>query len=130
VDIAASVGVDLGPARSRRIHQTMVAAADLILAMDLENYREICREFPDARAKTTLLGLFAAERHLIIEDPYGATESQVRRSLATIEASVDGLVEVLQPEASRLRSDTRAWGTAPASSPDPASAPAQGSTAR
>jgi hypothetical protein len=89
----------------------MVAVADLILVMDLDNYRDLVREFPEAAAKTALLGLFAADPHAVIQDPFGAPEAEVRRSLALIEAGVEGLASVLEPvahEAGRRESNPAA----------------------
>jgi protein-tyrosine-phosphatase/predicted ATP-grasp superfamily ATP-dependent carboligase len=94
-EVAASLGVDLLPNRSKRTTREMIEAADLVLVMDLENYRDLQREFPEATGKTTLLGLFAADAQAVIPDPYGAPESEIRNTLALIQASIEGLAAAM-----------------------------------
>jgi protein-tyrosine-phosphatase len=95
LNIATSFGIDLAGRRSARITWRHVAEADLILVMDLANYEQLSREFPEARGRTTLLGLFAAEPFVSIDDPYHAAEAQVRRILEKICISVEGLASTL-----------------------------------
>jgi protein-tyrosine-phosphatase len=101
VTVASSLGVDVGRQRSQRVTAGMVDAADLVLVMDLENYRDLRSEFPGAIEKTTLLGLFAADPHIVIDDPWSVSEANLRRILSTIQASVEGLAAALERAPSR-----------------------------
>lgn len=64
---------------------------DLILVMDLSNYERLANEFPQALAKTLLLGLFKPRPSVSIRDPYQAPESEIRSVLNEIVAAVNGL---------------------------------------
>jgi protein-tyrosine-phosphatase/predicted ATP-grasp superfamily ATP-dependent carboligase len=93
--IATSFGIELGERRSARVTWRQVAEADLILAMDVANYEQLVREFPEARGRTTLLGLFAPQPFATIDDPYHAAEAEVRQTLEQICVAVDGLAASL-----------------------------------
>jgi protein-tyrosine-phosphatase/predicted ATP-grasp superfamily ATP-dependent carboligase len=76
---ALRLGIDLAAARSQRVTPELVASADLILVMDLENYRRVAADFPQAISRTTLLGLFDSEsgrspagRHSAVPGPHAA----------------------------------------------------------
>jgi protein-tyrosine-phosphatase/predicted ATP-grasp superfamily ATP-dependent carboligase len=91
VRVAGAMGVDLGSWRSKRLDRERIAAADLVVTMDPGTYERLAAAFPEAVAKTTLLGLFAPEPRVAIPDPYTMGEVEVRGVLEQIRAALDGL---------------------------------------
>ncbi len=85
------LGFDMSAHRSKRVTREMVQGADLILVMDLENYADVAREFPDAVGRTTLLGLFAPGGDPIIADPYLASTDETARVVHQIETAITAL---------------------------------------
>jgi len=81
VTAARSLGVDVSDARARRVTAAQIAAADLIVCMDLAHLEMIENEFPEALEKATLLGLFASEGPEEIRDPYDMSPSATRAVL-------------------------------------------------
>ncbi|MEP6501833.1 MAG: ATP-grasp domain-containing protein [Betaproteobacteria bacterium] len=75
---ARSLGVDVASARARRVTAAQVAAADLIVCMDTSHLERVAAEFPDAVARTTLLGLFNPGGPAEIRDPYDLSPSATR----------------------------------------------------
>jgi protein-tyrosine-phosphatase/predicted ATP-grasp superfamily ATP-dependent carboligase len=90
-EVVSQLGLDMSAHRSKRVTQEMVRRADLILVMDLENYAEVAREFPDAVGRTTLLGLFAPGGDPIIADPYLASANETARVVHQIETTITAL---------------------------------------
>lgn len=97
VHAAKELGVDLSDGRSRLIDRDAVDRADLVLLMDLVNYEQFARSFPDALGKTTMLGLFHPTPSPTITDPYGKDAAEIRRVLTQIAESVEGLADWLTP---------------------------------
>jgi protein-tyrosine-phosphatase/predicted ATP-grasp superfamily ATP-dependent carboligase len=91
-DIAAELGVDLSACRSRRIDAGLVQWAQLIVLADLDNLDRFKREFPEALAKTTLLGLFLPEPCAVIEDPYPLDWPEARVAAEKVLAATQRLV--------------------------------------
>ena len=98
VRMARTMGVELEDQRSTRVDATQVAGADLILAMDADNYAQLAADFPEAVTKMTLLGLFARGSRAVIPDPYTMSEDQVCDVLEQICEAVDGLSSWLQAD--------------------------------
>lgn len=96
---ARDMGYDVGAHRSSRVTAAMVAEADLILVMDHDNWTHLRREFPEARARTTCLGLYAEPPAVEIDDPYTADDAETRRVLACIESAVKRLGAALETPA-------------------------------
>ena len=91
VRLAGELGIDLADHEATRLTRARLAAADIVLVMDLRDYARIAAEFPWAMPRTTLLGLFATPARLSIGDLTGADERDARRILAEIAAGVAGL---------------------------------------
>ncbi len=91
VQAARSLGIDLMPHRSRHVTETEVSESDLVLCMDLENFQALLREYPEAKARTTLLGLFARKPTVEIADPYASCESGAAAVIDTLRSSVQGM---------------------------------------
>jgi len=97
VELAAEFGVDLGHHRSKPIDRAEVEAADAIFVMDHENYRDLLLRYPQARAKTLFLGLFAEDGAVEIEDPFMREAEQGRLCYRRLARALDGLRAVLSP---------------------------------
>lgn len=98
VEAARSLGVDLAGWRSRRVTVADVAAADLVVAMDLENLAALDRAFPEARERTALLGLFDPAGPPEVEDPYALGPAAARAALARLAAALERLAARLAPD--------------------------------
>jgi protein-tyrosine-phosphatase len=89
VTAAKSLGVDLSDARAQRVTESQIAAAGLVVCMDLAHLEMIEREFPEALPKATLLGLFASEGPAEIRDPYDMSPSATRAVLVQMMRALD-----------------------------------------
>ena len=96
VNVARSMGVDVSQCQSSRLTAQQIAHVDLILVVDLSNYERLANEFPQALAKTLLLGLFKPRPSVSIRDPYQSPESEIRSVLNEIAAGVNGLLTWLK----------------------------------
>ena len=94
VVVAREWGVDLTAHRATMLSAEVVAAADLILVMDLLNAAEVTWRFPASADKVVLLGEFDPRRtnDPVIADPYGGDLDEVRTSYGQVVAAVEGLV--------------------------------------
>jgi protein-tyrosine-phosphatase/predicted ATP-grasp superfamily ATP-dependent carboligase len=93
--IASAFGVDLSQHRSARLTRQQVLAADLVVAMDLENMKRLRDECPEALSRTTLLGLFADPASVSIADPYLADEAATGRICDQVRSGIEGLAGCL-----------------------------------
>ena len=84
-------GIDLSFHRSARVTRDQLANADLIIAMDLENLNRLRQDFPEMANRTTLLGLFGAQKALAIADPYLADEAVTNKICEQVREGVEGL---------------------------------------
>jgi protein-tyrosine-phosphatase/predicted ATP-grasp superfamily ATP-dependent carboligase len=91
VRIGNSFGIDLSGHRSARVTQGHLANTDLVIVMDLENLRQLRREFPEIADRTTLLGLFGTPPAPTIADPYLAKEAATKKTCEQIRSGVEGL---------------------------------------
>ncbi len=94
VAVALEWGVDLSAHRATMLSAEAVAAADLILVMDLLNLAELVRYYPAAADKAALLGEFDPvwTDDPVISDPYTGDLEEVRTSYGRVVAAVEGLV--------------------------------------
>lgn len=91
VQTAQSLGFDLSNTRAQRVTAAQVAAADLVVCMDLSHLERVALEFPDALAKTTLLGLFDAAGPVEIRDPYDLSPAATREVFVRMLRALDAL---------------------------------------
>ena len=92
VQVAAkSIGVDLSGWSSRKVNREMVQRADVVVLLDLYNFRDYRREFPKDQNKALFLGLFLDPPQLAITDPYNKSADETLRIVKLIEAGVTGL---------------------------------------
>jgi protein-tyrosine phosphatase len=87
-------GVDLTSHRSQTVTRDLVSRADLVLVMDRANLNDMRRLYPEAAAKTYLLGSLDAEgtTNVEIPDPYDDGFEATERVCRRIAAAVDRLV--------------------------------------
>jgi len=102
VQVARMLGVDVSDARARRVTAAQIAAADLIVCMDVGHLHRMAAEFPDAMSKTTLLGLFDSHGPIEMRDPYDLSPS------ATLAVFEDMLRSIEALASNAVRPSTRA----------------------
>ena len=73
---------------ARRITPELIAAADLVLAMDPRQLAAIRAIAPQARGKTFLLGKWIGDAD--VPDPYGKPRAAFEDAFALIERAVEG----------------------------------------
>jgi len=101
--IGEAFGVDLSQHRSMRVTRQQLLAADLVIAMDLENISILKRECPEVLPRTTLLRLFGDLASVSIADPYLADEAATRKICDQVCLGIEGLAGSLaQTEAVSL----------------------------
>jgi len=84
-------GIDLSRHLTTVISKELVAKADLILVMELVHNQMLFRSFPEARAKTFLLGHCSPNPVTDIRDPYGGTPEEFEQCYALIVKACEGL---------------------------------------
>jgi protein-tyrosine-phosphatase len=89
--LAKDLGVDLADHRSKVVDSAAVDHATAIFVMDGQNIEDLLKAFPQARAKTWLLGSFRGAR--VIHDPYLLPQAEATESLRQIRDSIDMIVE-------------------------------------
>jgi protein-tyrosine-phosphatase len=111
--IGKSYDIDLSSHRSARVTRDDLANADLVIAMDLENFNCVSQELPEMANRTTLLGLFGSPETLAIADPYLADEAATNKICEQVRQGIEGLaawVEARKPAASTSAIPTAAVG--------------------
>jgi len=91
VTVARMLGVDVSASRARRVTADQIAAADLIVCMDVSHLERMAAEFPQALAKTTLLGLFDADGPVEMKDPYDMSPSATLAVFEDMLRAIDAL---------------------------------------
>ncbi len=92
---ALELGLSLANHRSKLITAEMVAATDVIFAMDFQNQAELIVHFPDARSKIFLLSAFAnhGKQFREIPDPYFGGEEETRQCFGVLQTCVNNMVQ-------------------------------------
>jgi protein-tyrosine phosphatase len=94
---AGSLGIDLTDWASRRVTGEMVRRADLVVLMDLYNFRDFRREFPSDQNKIVFLGLLLEPPQLMINDPYGKPLPEILNIITEISKGVTELARRINP---------------------------------
>lgn len=95
-EAAFSLGFDISHYRSKKCCSEMAEAADLIVLMDMDNFSDFERQFPDLLHKVFLLGMFlSAPRE--IQDLYDADFQETLGTLQLMEKSIDALAKQFEP---------------------------------
>lgn len=84
VAAAREWSLDLSDHRSRRVTDSMLRDADLVLVFDGHNMAELRRRYPGARGKLRFIGALGIEGDLEVPDPYGGDEAAFRGCYARL----------------------------------------------
>lgn len=95
VEVASGFKVNLSDHTSTIVTSKMVSQADMILLMDIDNYKMLKERFPEAISRSTMLGLFSPNQDVEIADPYDMTVTEAVYVLCQIGTSIEGLREWL-----------------------------------
>jgi protein-tyrosine phosphatase len=101
VAAAAPYGIDLGGHRARDVSAAEIAAADVIVVMEVAQVDQMRARFPEATARVHLLPLYeagAGRRHGAREgcnllDPFGAGPAAFGHCYRRIDAAIEALVD-------------------------------------
>jgi CelD/BcsL family acetyltransferase involved in cellulose biosynthesis/protein-tyrosine-phosphatase/predicted ATP-grasp superfamily ATP-dependent carboligase len=93
VSAANSLGVAMTEHRSRVVTPETLAAADLIVVMDEDNWRRTGQMQANALERTIMLGALGDLDSVVIDDPYTMNEVEAKRVLVDIIESVDRLID-------------------------------------
>jgi protein-tyrosine phosphatase len=99
VAAAREHGVDLSDHRSARVTRAALAASDLVVVMDVRNYRHLRRAFPAFADRAWFLRPFGPTGGVEVTDPYGGGPETFAAVYGTVVDAVDGLVAALEREA-------------------------------
>ena len=99
-------GVDPGRITSQPVDQALVQDSDLLVVMTKRHREALLRKFPQAKPKVKLLKEFSppatsttacwGQNGWEVEDPFGGTLEEYRRTLEEIEEPVKALLENLE----------------------------------
>lgn len=89
ITAAQELGIDLQQHRSKLLNKKMVDQADVIYIFDKENKSTLLSIFPHIKNKVIFLGLIFEVEKKIIDDPYGGTLDQFRKTYKIISQSID-----------------------------------------
>lgn len=92
---AGARGIDLSAHAAKRVTHDLVAASDLILAMDITQIERLQRRYPESTGKTFLLRSFAPSGAMEISDPVEAPFEQFKVTFDLIESAVSTMQEAL-----------------------------------
>lgn len=97
VEAARAHDVDLGDHRSEQVTARTLRAADLVLLMDVRNYRLLRERFPSTVSKAAFLRVFGdgSRWSFEIADPYGGDTDTFARAYRQVATGVDGLLDRL-----------------------------------
>ena len=93
---AQTLGVDLSAWSSRRVSQVLVDRSDLVVLLDLRNFRDYRPAFPNDLRKIVFLGLFLDTPQIDIADPYDKPQSETLEIVRLIDAAVTSMVRQLK----------------------------------
>jgi protein-tyrosine phosphatase len=94
---AARLGIDLGPHYSKGIAACDIKNADLILAMEVDQYRRLVEKFPEKRKCIGLLRNYVAGPSGLlcnIQDPYGQPLQTFETCYRLMQKALDRLAAV------------------------------------
>ena len=94
-NVAKNYGVDLTCHGSGLVTRKDILSADVVFVMDRLNYQQLLSFVPKAKEKTYLLGHFAENGKIEIEDPWNKGVEDARRCYDHIILSIDNLMRVI-----------------------------------
>ncbi len=98
--VSQELGIPLDGHQAKLLSPEMVAQADVVFAMDLENLAELLARYPHASDKIFMLSAYAegAQQYREIPDPYFGDVEETRRCYATLQTCVRNLVSTLSQD--------------------------------
>lgn len=81
-------GEDLSAHLARQVDETMLAKADLVLAMTSKHKSILQAQFPSFSERINTLGEAAWEKEMDVADPYGGSQPEYQTARAQIEAAL------------------------------------------
>lgn len=100
--IASEFDVDLSRHRSQPVDLSLLEPADAVVVMDMRNWFDLHERYPEAEGKVVLLGLFAGDDNVEIDDPYIQEEPEARKTVRRLIRALDTFMETVtrrQPDA-------------------------------
>lgn len=94
IEAAKKYDLNLSTHTSKGLHHCNIEKADLILAMEFEQYQRLVALFPDKRSRIKLLRKFAPfplSLFCNIDDPYGYASKEYIMCYSLIDSSLQGL---------------------------------------
>lgn len=94
IETARYYGIDLSAHRSKGLSECNIEKADLVLAMELKQYRRLVSLFPNKKARIKLLRKYAPFPFSMlcnIDDPYGCNNKEYIKCYSLIDTSLKGL---------------------------------------
>jgi protein-tyrosine phosphatase len=98
VDLMRQIGIDIGSHRARPLASWMMCEADLVLTMDIRQWRLVRQRYPSAADKVERLG---EADGIDIPDPYQRGPDAFRQSLQLIRQAVDCRLPALTAQAAQ-----------------------------
>jgi protein-tyrosine phosphatase len=105
IELAETLGVNLADHRSRVVDSQAIERATAIFVMDGQNLDDLLNAYPQARAKSWLLGSFRGVR--AIRDPYLLSQIEATESLRQVKESIDTILERFAGRSKPARSKRR-----------------------
>jgi protein-tyrosine-phosphatase len=94
---ARPYGIDLTAHRTRRVDESVVEQADVLLAMELDHVVELSRRFPRCRHKLYLFGCLTGENAADVADPMDSSDEVFDACFERIDQGIQRIVEIRQP---------------------------------
>lgn len=99
---ANNIGIDLQGHKSKSINYQMIESYDLIVAMEVWQYRYLNKLFAEYKEKIFLLPLFDKNTKFLnnysiynIKDPYGKSQNDYKKCFDRIKCCIEGLIKDL-----------------------------------
>lgn len=93
-EVAKSFGIDLRSHTARPMDEILIKCADVILAMEYNQYRKLCSMYPDKVGNIGLmrkLAGFPSNIFCDIDDPYGQDKREFKRCYQLISKAISNM---------------------------------------
>lgn len=96
VETMAAFGIDMSGHRARRLTGEMIAAADLVIAMEKYHYNTIVSLSQEAAGNTVMMGKFlGGQEEMEIPDPYGGNREGFVKSVEMLKQASNAIADNL-----------------------------------
>jgi protein-tyrosine phosphatase len=86
-DLVMRNGIDMSAHKGRQLTSSLIAHNNLILVMENRHLEDLCRQYPEARGKTFLLGKWLGDKE--IPDPYRQSKEAFEHVFHLIHSACD-----------------------------------------